>query len=344
MLDTRLQGSTLSPFSVQADPARLQAFARATGQTDPQYLDATAARAQGHPDLPIPPTFYFCLEMDAPQPMALYKRLGVDYARVLHGEQHFQYHRMAFAGERLCFAPRISKLYARKGGALEFIVRDTRVEGAGGEPVADLRSVLVVNHALAEGPSAQASRATHPATDPAKHSATHPAPPQATASPNSRLDLSLTAQHDALATMSGTRLPALFMPPITRETLVNYAAASGDDNPLHIDPAYASRAGHPDVFAHGMLSAAYLARLLTSWVDQAAIRSLQLRFVAITQLGDAVCGQALVHPPEHVSAPDSPPPSSLVTLGAENQHAQRKVIGSARVWPDPRHPPHQPQG
>jgi hypothetical protein len=81
--------------------------------------------------------------------MEIYERLDVDYARVLHGEQHFHYHRMAFARERLHLAPRITSLYARKGGELEFIVRDTRVEAENGERVADLRSVMVVNHALA---------------------------------------------------------------------------------------------------------------------------------------------------------------------------------------------------
>jgi acyl dehydratase len=313
MLDKRLEGSALSPFGVQVDPARLQAFAQATGQTDPQYLDAATARAHGHLDLPIPPTFYFCLEMAAPEPMQLYQRLGVDYARVLHGEQHFQYHRMAFAAERLHFVPRITSLYARKGGALEFIVRDTRVEAANGEPVADLRSVMVVNHALAENCDAQVCRATP--------SAPYPAPAQTASSTASR--------RDDRAAMSGPCLPALVSPPVTRETLVNYAAASGDDNPLHIDPAYARQAGHPDVFAHGMLSAAYLARLLTNWVDQAAIRSLQLRFVAITQLGDAVHGQALAHAPG--SNVDHPHPGTLVTLNADNQHGQRKVIGTARV-------------
>ncbi|PUE42189.1 MaoC family dehydratase N-terminal domain-containing protein [Limnohabitans sp. Hippo3] len=327
MLDKSLEGSALSPFSVPVDPALLQAFARATGQTEPQYLDVAAARAYGHPDLPIPPTFYFCLEMDAPQPMELYERLGVDYARVLHGEQHFQYHRMAFAGERLRFLPRITALYARKGGALEFIVRDTRVETAGGECVADLRSVLVVNNALVEGRSAQASRAAHPGF------------PQAMASSTSGLDLRLATEHDDLADMSGTRLPALVMPPITRETLVRYAAASGDDNPLHIDPAYARQAGHPDVFAHGMLSAAYLARMLTDWVDQVAIRRLQLRFVAITRLGDAVRGQAQVleapmqaaGPRAGVPGDDNSAAHRTLSLQAHNQAHQVKVTGTAVV-------------
>jgi acyl dehydratase len=80
-------------------------------------------------------------------------------------------------------------------------------------------------------------------------------------------------------------LPALTLPAINRTTLALYAGASGDHNPIHIDIDFARKARMPDVFAHGMLSAAYVARLLTDWVPQRQLRSLSLRFTGITQLG-----------------------------------------------------------
>lgn len=92
----------------------------------------------------------------------------------------------------------------------------------------------------------------------------------------------------------GDVLPGVVAGPITRHTLGLYAGASGDYNPVHIDSDFARQAGLPDVFAHGMLSAAYLARVLTNWVSQAAVRELQLRFVALTHVGDAVHCQARV--------------------------------------------------
>ncbi|EJN35085.1 acyl dehydratase [Pseudomonas sp. GM78] len=83
----------------------------------------------------------------------------------------------------------------------------------------------------------------------------------------------------------GDALPPLQLPPINRTTLALYAGASGDHNQVHIDLDFARRSRQPDVFAHGMLSAAYLGRLLTGWVPQAQIRFLSMRFVGITQLG-----------------------------------------------------------
>ncbi|MPZ00987.1 MAG: dehydratase [Actinophytocola sp.] len=80
----------------------------------------------------------------------------------------------------------------------------------------------------------------------------------------------------------GTELPPLEIEPITRTTLALFAGASGDHNPMHIDIDVAKSAGLDDVFAHGMLSMAYLGRLLTSWVPQERIRSFGVRFAAVT--------------------------------------------------------------
>jgi acyl dehydratase len=90
------------------------------------------------------------------------------------------------------------------------------------------------------------------------------------------------------ALQAGDALPALELPPLTRHTLALYCGASGDHNPIHVDIDFAKSAGMPDVFAHGMLSAAWLARVLTGWVPQSAIRSLDIRFAAITHVGERI--------------------------------------------------------
>tara|TARA_R110000787_G_scaffold91124_3_gene192223 strand:- start:489 stop:890 length:402 start_codon:yes stop_codon:yes gene_type:complete len=86
----------------------------------------------------------------------------------------------------------------------------------------------------------------------------------------------------------GSEIPSLELPPIDRTTLALYAGASGDHNPVHIDIDFARRAGMQDVFAHGMLSMAYLGRMLTNWQPQSALRKFSSRFVAITHLHDVI--------------------------------------------------------
>lgn len=86
----------------------------------------------------------------------------------------------------------------------------------------------------------------------------------------------------------GQTLPLLALPAINRTTLALFAGASGDHNPIHIDLDFARAAGMPDVFAHGMLSMAWLGRLLTNWVPQQQLRQFNARFVGITHLGDRI--------------------------------------------------------
>jgi acyl dehydratase len=88
----------------------------------------------------------------------------------------------------------------------------------------------------------------------------------------------------------GTEVPPLRIDPISRTTLALFAGASGDHNPIHIDIDVAKSAGLDDVFAHGMLSMAYLGRLLTDVVPQQQLRSYRVRFAAITPVhGQPTC-------------------------------------------------------
>jgi len=86
----------------------------------------------------------------------------------------------------------------------------------------------------------------------------------------------------------GDALPPLTLPPLSRATLALYAGASGDHNPIHIDIDFARAAGMPDVFAHGMLSMAWLGRLLTNWVPQRDIREFNVRFSTMTHVGEQI--------------------------------------------------------
>lgn len=146
MIDRRYIGHQMPGFEVFVEKGRLRFFAKATGQTDPVYTDEEFARAQGHPALPVPPTFFFCLEMESPDPAAIRNLLGIDYRRLLHGEQGFTYHRMAYAGDVLRFEQRIEDIYDKKNGALEFVVRRTRVSNQHAQCVVDLRNVAVLRN------------------------------------------------------------------------------------------------------------------------------------------------------------------------------------------------------
>lgn len=130
---------------------------------------------------------------------------------------------------------------------------------------------------------------------------------------------------DAIAV--GDTLPVLTLAPINRTTLALFAGASGDHNAIHIDIDYARRAGMPDVFAHGMLSMAYLGRLLTQWVDQRQLRSFGVRFVGITHLGHQItCNGKVV---EKFEADGEQ--RVKVEVQTVNQYGEIKIVGDAVV-------------
>jgi acyl dehydratase len=125
----------------------------------------------------------------------------------------------------------------------------------------------------------------------------------------------------------GAEFGPLTSAPITRHTLALYCGASGDHNPIHVDIDFAKRAGMPDVFAHGMLSMAYLARLLTDWVPQQQLRSYGVRFAAITHLGDVVtCSGKVIEK----FAQDGEQ-RIRVELTTTNQHGEIKLKGDAVI-------------
>jgi acyl dehydratase len=142
MIDKQFIGKTLPPFRVVAEAGQLRFFAKATGESNPVYFDTASARDAGHPDLPLPPTFLFSLEFQQPD-TSWRDEVGIVVTRILHGEQSFTYHRLAYAGDVLLFESRIADIYDKKSGALDFVVRETRVTNQKGEHVADLRSVIV---------------------------------------------------------------------------------------------------------------------------------------------------------------------------------------------------------
>jgi len=147
MIDKKFIGYEVPPTLWDVEKGRIRFFAEVIGATDPIYLDVAAAKAAGYRNIVAPPTFIFGAESDSGVLMKLLDTLQIDLRKVLHGEQRFDYHAPVCAGDTLRFETRVDDIYDKKGGALEFVVNDTKVTNQLGEHVADLHSVLVVRHA-----------------------------------------------------------------------------------------------------------------------------------------------------------------------------------------------------
>ena len=145
-VDESVIGKVLPPITLTVDAGRLRFFAKAIGETNPIFTDLETAKAAGHRDLPVPPTYLFGIELESPDPFAWLAGIGVDLRRVLHGEQSFTYHSTAVAGDVLTATPRIGNVYSKKGGTLEFIEKASTVTRENGDLVAELKTVIVVRN------------------------------------------------------------------------------------------------------------------------------------------------------------------------------------------------------
>lgn len=120
---------------------KIREFARAVGAGHPAHHDVTAAREAGHPDLLAPPTFAIVVTLQAQQDLLADPELGLDFTRVVHGDQRFTHHRPVVAGDQLY--PRVHVDSVRVAAGNDIISTRTEVTDADGSAVLTAFSTLV---------------------------------------------------------------------------------------------------------------------------------------------------------------------------------------------------------
>lgn len=128
-----------APYAVGRE--KIREFASAIGDPNPAYLDVEAARALGHPDLVAPPTFAIVLSMPAAHQVVFDPALGLDYSRVVHGEQQFSYRRPIHAGDELTVTVTVEKIRSVAGN--DILTTRGVIATTDGEEVATAHSTLV---------------------------------------------------------------------------------------------------------------------------------------------------------------------------------------------------------
>ncbi len=120
---------------------KIREFARALGSTDPIHLDLVAARDRGYPDLVAPPTYAIRLSMAAAENVVMDPELGLDYTKVVHGDQRFEYSRPIVAGDELVCTVTIDAIRSAAGN--DMLTTRADIATVDGEHVVTSYSVLV---------------------------------------------------------------------------------------------------------------------------------------------------------------------------------------------------------
>ncbi|MFF4409049.1 MaoC family dehydratase N-terminal domain-containing protein [Streptoverticillium reticulum] len=145
-LDQSFVGRTYpatDPYEVGRE--KIREFAEAIGDANPAYTDPEAARALGHRDVIAPPTFVFAITYKAAGQVIEDPQLGLDYSRVVHGDQKFAYSRPVRAGDRLTVVSTIESIKSLAGNDVLTIRGDVHDEN--GEHVVTAETKLVARAA-----------------------------------------------------------------------------------------------------------------------------------------------------------------------------------------------------
>jgi acyl dehydratase len=141
-LDPSFVGRTYPPTPPHlVDRAQITQFADAVGATDAAHRDPAAAQALGYPDVVAPPTFPIRLTLEAGRVVIDDPALGLDYSRVVHGDQRFSYARPVVAGDQLSCLCTVEEVMSRAGN--DFVTVRTDVVDSSGSPVVSAWTRLV---------------------------------------------------------------------------------------------------------------------------------------------------------------------------------------------------------
>ncbi|HZA27644.1 MAG TPA: MaoC family dehydratase N-terminal domain-containing protein [Actinomycetota bacterium] len=140
-LNQDLVGKIYPSITYEVGREKLREFAAAVGETSPVYHDVEAAKELGYSDHVAPPTFATVLHILSGPAVLSDPELRLDYSRVVHGEQEFEYRRPITAGDVLTATPRIADISSR--GPLEFLRIETTIADEAGEVVVVARATLI---------------------------------------------------------------------------------------------------------------------------------------------------------------------------------------------------------
>ncbi|MET0302959.1 MAG: MaoC family dehydratase N-terminal domain-containing protein [Microbacteriaceae bacterium] len=138
-----LQGRTfpsVAPYLVGREKVR--EFARATLADSPLNLDPAAARAAGYDDVVAPPTFAVVVQEHTLAQLLAEPDAGIDFSRVVHGDQRFTFTRPIVAGDELTATLTVTSV--KSLGAHSMVTAASEIVDGSGAHVVTATSTLVV--------------------------------------------------------------------------------------------------------------------------------------------------------------------------------------------------------
>jgi acyl dehydratase len=129
-LNTDVIGKTYPPSTYAVGREKVREFAHAVGESNPLYHDPEAARKAGYADVVAPPMFAVVYGMRAVMPVLFDPELEIDFARLLHGAQQFDWGPLVVAGDEISTIVSVSDV-SQRGGNRFYVLTSTSTNQRG---------------------------------------------------------------------------------------------------------------------------------------------------------------------------------------------------------------------
>ena len=129
-----------APYAVGRE--KIREFAEAVGASDVVHTDQLQARARGYRDVIAPPTFAAVIAQQCDRQLIVDPEAGIDFSRVVHGEQRFVHHRPITAGDEIVGVLTVDSV--KEAGGHAMVTTRSELSTIEGEPVCTATSTIVI--------------------------------------------------------------------------------------------------------------------------------------------------------------------------------------------------------
>ncbi len=114
-VNTGVIGKTYPPAHYAVGREKVREYAQAVGESNPLHLDVKAARAAGYDDVVAPPMFAVVYALPALWPVLFDPDVGIDFSRMVHGGQEFEWGTLVVAGDEITTTVSVADVSERAG-------------------------------------------------------------------------------------------------------------------------------------------------------------------------------------------------------------------------------------
>jgi acyl dehydratase len=145
MADKSAVGKEFPPYVWEVERGKIREMAQAIGDGNPIYTDRDAAIREGYGDVVATPTFITVTSMWTGMGLKILKELKINYSRILHGEESYEYFQEIYPGDILTGRTKIVSINTKSGksGDMDIVTRETLFTNQRDEPVLKAKTVTV---------------------------------------------------------------------------------------------------------------------------------------------------------------------------------------------------------